>query len=108
VSASVLPAPQAHVGYRWDWTRNDAVASEAMTRKRKVDTACANHPNRQGGWKCAKFSTVYCDECCSCPHPDGYCPFRPQCPIWQICQKEHKESKTEVRTPGGSTEEYAD
>ena len=46
---------------------------------------CINHPDREARWTCAKFSVAYCDDCCRCPYPEGYCTFRPQCPISQIC-----------------------
>jgi hypothetical protein len=50
-----------------------------MTRR------CVNHPQREASWFCSKHSVAYCDECCRCPHPEGYCKFRAQCPIWQVC-----------------------
>ena len=46
---------------------------------------CINHPERDASWVCSKHSVAYCDECCRCPYPEGYCTFRPQCAIWQVC-----------------------
>jgi len=53
---------------------------------------CINHPQREARWFCQKFQVAYCDECCRCTHPEGYCIFRPQCAIWQICLEEDKET----------------
>lgn len=46
---------------------------------------CLFHPHREGKWWCPKYQVAYCDECCGCSHPEAYCKFRPECPIWQIC-----------------------
>ena len=51
----------------------------------KMTRRCRNHPQREAPWFCSKHSVAYCDECCRCPHPEGYCQFRPQCAIWQVC-----------------------
>ena len=48
---------------------------------------CINHPDRPGKWLCQKFDLAFCDDCCRCSHPEGYCKFRPQCGVRQICQE---------------------
>jgi hypothetical protein len=60
--------------------------------KSDASRRCVSHPDREARWTCAKFSVAYCDECCGCPYPEGYCTFRPQCPIWQICLEQDKET----------------
>ncbi len=63
-----------------------------MTRR------CINHPEREAPWFCSKHSVAYCDECCRCPHPEGYCKFRSQCAIWQMCPKAvEKDARTVSR-----------
>jgi len=49
--------------------------------------ACVNHPDRPGKWLCQKFDVAYCDECCRCGHAEGYCKFRSQCGVRQICEE---------------------
>lgn len=57
----------------------------AEAARPKMSRRCANHPQREAAWFCLKHSVAYCDECCRCPHPEGYCKYRSQCAIWQVC-----------------------
>ncbi len=60
----------------------------STAEKEKTQTTCVNHPDRPARWHCMKFSMNFCDECAKCPHPEGYCRFRPQCLIFQMSGEE--------------------
>ncbi len=60
---------------------------------------CINHPDREGRWVCQKFDTAYCDECCRCSHAEGYCKFRLQCGVRNICAEEEGGSTGESPSP---------
>jgi hypothetical protein len=53
---------------------------------------CVNHPDRPGKWLCQKFDLAYCDECCRCGQAEGYCKFRPQCGVRQICAEDQQQA----------------
>jgi len=45
---------------------------------------CRNHPNRETGYVCSKYTTYMCEECFKCSDPEIYCKFRSSCPIWFV------------------------
>jgi hypothetical protein len=51
---------------------------------------CINHADREAPWFCLKHMVAYCDDCCRCPHREGYCKFREQCAIWQVCLEDDR------------------
>ncbi len=51
---------------------------------------CIRHPDRPAFSICQKYHQGYCEECCRCTDPKGYCKYRMQCIGWQICQKRQK------------------
>lgn len=53
---------------------------------------CLHHPDRRAISICQKFGQGYCEECCRCTDPRGYCKFRSQCIGWQVCGKAKKIS----------------
>ncbi len=56
---------------------------------------CINHPDRLAFSICQKYNRGYCQKCCICTDPKGYCKYRTQCIGWQICQKKKKKSTIE-------------
>ena len=53
------------------------------------------HPDRPAFSICQKYNQGYCEECCRCTDPTGYCKYRMQCLGWQICQKKQKKLNAE-------------
>ena len=64
---------------------------------------CALHPDRPSVITCHKMNRHYCqeclDECEACTDPCGYCKWRPQCVIWELCRKSERryEKEREMR-----------
>ncbi len=56
---------------------------------------CINHPKRKAFSICQKYNQGYCQECCTCTDPKGYCRYRTQCIGWQICRKKQELLATE-------------
>ncbi len=56
---------------------------------------CIRHPKRPAFSICQKFSQGYCEECCTCTDPKGYCKFRTQCIGWNVCRSKGKRAKGE-------------
>ncbi len=60
---------------------------------------CANHPEREAIVQCQKMTVGYCQECLdacdACTSPGGYCKFRPQCIIWELCRKSARRYELE-------------
>ena len=48
---------------------------------------CVKHPDRKAISICQKYNQGYCEECCGCTDPKGYCKFLSQCIGWQVCEK---------------------
>jgi len=42
---------------------------------------CANHPETETPFVCAKYNTYMCVECLRCRDPEIYCKYRPSCPV---------------------------
>jgi hypothetical protein len=46
----------------------------------------------------------YCQECLenceACTDPCGYCKFRTQCVIWELCKKSEKKARLERESKG--------
>jgi hypothetical protein len=54
---------------------------------------CIRHPDRKAFSICQKHHQGYCEECCACADPQGYCKYRSQCIGWQVCHKKTAKSK---------------
>ena len=58
---------------------------------------CRNHQDREARVICQKMETGYCRECFetieTCTDPSGYCKFRTQCIIWELCRTRQKEAE---------------
>lgn len=65
---------------------------------------CLFHEDRDAYVKCQKMEIGYCQECLenceACTDPCGYCKFRPQCVIWELCKKSDKRSRLEQEAKG--------
>ncbi|MBN2034161.1 MAG: hypothetical protein JW836_12865 [Deltaproteobacteria bacterium] len=65
---------------------------------------CLFHPDRDAAVKCNKMDVGYCRECLdrceACTDPCGYCKFRNQCIIWEICKKSEKKKRMESHAKG--------
>lgn len=66
---------------------------------------CRNHPDREARVSCQKMNIGYCEECLdnceACTDPCGYCQFRGQCIIWELCRKSDKRYKLEQELKAG-------
>jgi len=51
---------------------------------------CLRHPQRPAFSICEKFGHGYCEECCPCSDPKGYCRYRTRCVGWRLRAKEGK------------------
>ncbi|PKN27501.1 MAG: hypothetical protein CVU64_15850 [Deltaproteobacteria bacterium HGW-Deltaproteobacteria-21] len=65
---------------------------------------CRNHPDRDACTQCQKMEIGYCkdclDKCEACTDPCGYCKFRTQCLIWELCRKSEKRYNLEKAARG--------
>jgi len=65
---------------------------------------CRNHPDREAAVACQKMEIGYCRECLqnceACTDPCGYCKFRSQCLIWELCRKSEKRYRLEAASKG--------
>ena len=65
---------------------------------------CRNHPERDACTQCQKMEIGYCthclDNCEACTDPCGYCKFRTQCLIWELCRKSEKRYNLEKAARG--------
>jgi hypothetical protein len=52
---------------------------------------CLRHPQRPAFSICEKFGHGYCEECCTCSDPKGYCRYRTRCVGWRLWAKEGKK-----------------
>jgi len=70
---------------------------------------CKNHPDRETYVSCQKMEIGYCrdclDNCEACTDPCGYCQFRTQCLIWELCRRSEKRYRLEEEAKGASTPE---
>ena len=61
---------------------------------------CRNHPDREARVQCTKMSIGYCQECLdnceACTDPCGYCKFRGQCIIWELCKRSERRYKLQA------------
>ncbi|HAY38223.1 MAG TPA: hypothetical protein DCY53_02095 [Desulfobacteraceae bacterium] len=48
---------------------------------------CRNHPNKETGNVCTKYTIYMCEECLKSSDPDIYCKFRSACTIWSLEKK---------------------
>lgn len=71
---------------------------------------CRFHPERDAFVKCDKMEIGYCQECLdrceACTDPCGYCRFRSQCLIWELCRDSEKKHRLE-RAARGEDGEHA-
>ncbi len=72
----------------------------------KAMPTCKNHPDRDAVVSCQKMDIWYCQECLdnceACTDPCGYCKFRPQCIIWELCRRSEKRYELERKAKGMS------
>ncbi|MGD8562221.1 MAG: hypothetical protein PVG03_06795 [Desulfarculaceae bacterium] len=65
---------------------------------------CRNHPDREVRVTCQKMNIGYCqdclDNCEACTDPCGYCKFRPQCIIWELCRRSEKSRRMSAEAKG--------
>ncbi len=65
---------------------------------------CLFHDDREAYAKCQKMEIGYCRECLenceACTDPCGYCQFRTQCIIWELCKKSEKKAQLEREAKG--------
>jgi len=65
---------------------------------------CRFHADREAYIKCQKMEIGYCRECLenceACTDPCGYCKFRFQCIIWELCKKSEEKSRLERGAKG--------
>ena len=65
---------------------------------------CLFHADREAYVKCQKMEIGYCRECLenceACTDPCGYCKFRPQCLIWEVCKKSDKRDRLKKEAEG--------
>lgn len=65
---------------------------------------CRFHPERDARVTCQKMDIGYCQECLdnceACTEPCGYCKFRPQCIIWELCRRSEKRYRLELEAKG--------
>lgn len=65
---------------------------------------CRFHDDREVYVKCQKMEIGYCRECLenceACTDPCGYCQFRTQCIIWELCKKSEKKAQLEREAKG--------
>ena len=60
---------------------------------------CNHHPDRAAFSICQKYNQGYCEECCTCADPIGYCRYRTQCVAWQVCRKNAKKRPAAKASP---------
>jgi hypothetical protein len=72
--------------------------------KKDLPMKCLYHPDRVAAVTCDKMSVGYCreclDQCEACTDPCGYCKFRKQCIIWELCKKSAKRARLESQAKG--------
>lgn len=65
---------------------------------------CRYHPDRDVAVRCSKMEIGYCQECLdlceACTDPCGYCKFRTQCIIWELCKRSEKKADLERKAKG--------
>jgi hypothetical protein len=65
---------------------------------------CRNHPQREAAVRCEKLQIGYCqaclDDCMACTDPCGYCKFRGQCVIWELCRRSPRRYELEAQAKG--------
>ena len=68
-------------------------------RKPRSVMKCQYHADRDAYVTCQKMLVGYCRECLdhceACTDPCGYCKFRTQCLIWELCKKSDKRFRLE-------------
>lgn len=68
---------------------------------------CQFHADRDARVTCQKMEIGYCQECLdhceACTDPCGYCKFRPQCIIWELCRKSEKRHRLEEESRGSAS-----
>jgi hypothetical protein len=71
--------------------------------------SCKNHPDRETYVACQKMGIGYCrdclDNCEACTDPCGYCQFRTQCLIWELCRRSEKRYGLEREAEGAASPE---
>ena len=69
-----------------------------------MSNVCKNHPDREAAIHCMKMGISYCqdclDNCEACTDPCGYCQWRPQCVIWELCRKSEARYERERQIKG--------
>jgi hypothetical protein len=64
---------------------------------------CANHPDDEAGFYCAKYNRYLCRDCMACQDPTLYCKHRPSCLISEVARHgTPDEQNPTVITAGGS------
>ena len=65
---------------------------------------CRYHPDREARVVCQKMNFGYCEqcleECMACTDPCGYCRFRTQCIIWEMCKRSARKRELEAACKG--------
>jgi hypothetical protein len=73
-------------------------------QERSRSMKCRFHEDREAYIKCQKMEIGYCQECLenceACTDPCGYCKFRTQCVIWELCKKSEKKARLERESKG--------